>query len=379
MKAVRVPFIDSVAVNDRVNDPTGWNHTEGLCVKLKSLCHDAGFPMFGIVKATDAPGFERFCQWLDQGYHATMMYLPGRKEAYRHPTGVLEGCQTVIMLGLPYESHPDTTPSKRHPETTRHTNRQSARIGHYASGQEDYHNVIRRKLNQIIAQIEPSVPPSRWRGVVDTAPLLERDFAQLAGLGWVGKNTLVMNRTWGSYFFLAALLTDLQLDSEPDTATDHCGSCTACLDACPTDAFPQAYVLDASRCISYLTIEHRGSIEPELRPLMGDWIFGCDVCQTVCPWNRKRLDDVLGVFRSHAHEEKTSLEHWLTIDESEFRDRYRHTPFLRTKLPGMQRNAMIAAANQKRMDLLPKIEPFQSSENTVLAETASWAVKCLKG
>jgi epoxyqueuosine reductase len=209
--------------------------------------------------------------------------------------------------------------------------------------------------------------------VVDTAPLLERDYARLAGLGWIGKNTLLLNREWGSYFFLAALLTDLELPSDEPSVTDHCGSCTACLDICPTDAFVEPHVLNASRCISYLTIEHRGSIDPSLRPSMGNWIFGCDLCQIVCPWNRKRIDDYLPEFKPTGVEEKHSLRHWLSLDEEKFRKLYRKTPFWRTKLRGMQRNALIAAGNMVRTDLLELIDLHTNSEDPEVSEAAIWA------
>ena len=161
------------------------------------------------------------------------------------------------------------------------------RLGSYASGKSDYHDLLRVRLNKLAAILASIYPDSINRGVVDTAPLMERDFAQLAGLGWIGKNTLLLNRTEGSYFFLAALLTSIEFTADQSFEADHCGSCTACLDACPTKAFEAPRVLNATRCISYLTIEYRGVIEAELSDKMQNWIFGCDACQIVCPWNRK--------------------------------------------------------------------------------------------
>src|SRR5581483_8264872 len=150
-----------------------------------------------------------------------------------------------------------------------------------------YHDVLRARLNQLLAWIQGDAPGCLGRGVVDTAPLLERDFARRAGLGWIGKNTMLLNKRVGSYFFLGALLLDLELQPDLSHETDHCGTCAACLNACPTQAFIEPGLLDARRCISYLTIELKGSIPLELREPMGEWIFGCDVCQEVCPWNRK--------------------------------------------------------------------------------------------
>jgi epoxyqueuosine reductase len=196
----------------------------------------------------------------------------------------------------------------------------------------------------------------------------------MAGIGWVGKNTLLLNRAQGSYFFLAALLTTVEIVADSPFETDHCGSCTACLDACPTSAFVEPRVLNASKCISYLTIEYRGLIPHDLSDQMQDWIFGCDACQIVCPWNRKAEKEVLSEFQPLDMDEKTSLEHWLTMDEANFRKLYRHTPFWRTKLSGMQRNAMIAAANSNRIDLVPIIESFATSPDKVLLATS---LRCL--
>jgi epoxyqueuosine reductase len=291
------------------------------------------------------------------------------------------------MLGMPYTPSPHTRPSKRansssassRPELSDGSGAAAApaakanrlaKLGSYASGSVDYHDLIRESMNQICSYLAQQVPGSSNRGVVDTAPLMERDFAQLAGIGWIGKNTLLLHRQMGSYFFLAAVLTDIELEADNPFPSDHCGTCTACLDACPTDAFEKPHVLNASKCISYLTIEHRGTITAELSEGIGEWLFGCDVCQMVCPWNRKVEVEVLPPFQHLDLDQKSSLEHWLQLDDAGFRTLYRKTPFWRTKLAGMQRNAMIVAANTNRLDLVPLIEPLLQSENSVLAQTA---------
>jgi epoxyqueuosine reductase len=350
---------------------------------LQRQAFELGFSLFGIAPAQRSPGFEKLVEWIARGYAGTMSYIPNREKAYEHPESVLEGCKSVVMLGLPYVEHPNTL-SRKSVASTRSIECNSVdaavlsnplcQLGNYASGQVDYHDLLRDRLNQLCFGLETMVAGSRNRGVVDTAPLMERDFALLAGLGWIGKNTLLLNRTAGSYFFLAALLTDVPLDCDEPIVSDHCGSCTACLDACPTSAFVEPRLLDASRCVSYLTIEHRGVIDPELSEQMGPWIFGCDVCQIVCPWNRKREADVPMELRPFAMDAKQSPEHWLRLDEESFRRLYRKTPFWRTKLSGMQRNAMIVAANMRRHDLRPLIERFRTDGNQVLRETSRWSL-----
>ena len=280
------------------------------------------------------------------------------------------------MLAMPYAANPTTIPRKD--GRTPFVSKAGGRIGNYAAGPMDYHDLIRKRLNQLALALEAIYPGAVTRGVVDTAPLLEREFAQMAGIGWVGKNTLLLNRAQGSYFFLAALLTSVEIVGDSPFENDHCGSCTACLDACPTSAFVEPRVLNASRCISYLTIEYRGYIPNDLSDQMQDWIFGCDACQIVCPWNRKAETDVPIELQPSGINEKTSLEHWLTMDSEEFRKRYRHTPFWRTKLSGMQRNAMIAAANTHRADLLPVIENFAKSMDEVLKATSLWCISKLR-
>jgi epoxyqueuosine reductase len=237
--------------------------------------------------------------------------------------------------------------------------------------------LIRTRLNELCRFMVSMVPGSKNRGVVDTAPLMERDYAVLAGIGWIGKNTLLLHRKLGSYFFLAAFLTDVDLDADEPFEKDHCGTCSACLEACPTQAFTGPRVMDASRCISYLTIEHRGPIDPDLSLQMGDWIFGCDVCQLVCPWNRKIEATPIMELKHHSLETKQSIEHWLQLDEEAFRQQYRHTPFWRTRLTGMQRNAMIAAANTHRRDLIPLIRSFVAHPDDTLRQTCQWSLNQL--
>jgi epoxyqueuosine reductase len=218
------------------------------------------------------------------------------------------------------------------------------------------------------------VPQASARGIVDTAPLLEREFAQLAGLGWTGKNTLLLNRHAGSWFFLAAILTDFELEFDLPHATDHCGTCRACLDACPTDAFPQAYVLDASRCISYLTIELKSSIPRELRSGMSEWIFGCDVCQDVCPWNSKSPQSAELNFAPRENSNPIELAELFYLDDNAFRARFRNTPLWRPRRRGLLRNAAIALGNRPTSAAVPALVHGLNDPEPLVRGACAWAL-----
>jgi epoxyqueuosine reductase len=210
---------------------------------------------------------------------------------------------------------------------------------------------------------------------VDTALLLERDFARRAGLGWFGKNTMLINKRLGSYFFLGALLLDLQLRPDPVHETTHCGTCTACLDACPTQAFPEPGLLDARRCISYLTIELRTPIPEALRAPMGDWVFGCDICQEVCPWNRKAPATAESSFRPREDLWSLDLVELLGLSEEDFRRRFRSTALTRAKRRGLLRNAAIALGNQGNPAALPALQRALDDPEPLVREAAQWAIE----
>jgi epoxyqueuosine reductase len=219
------------------------------------------------------------------------------------------------------------------------------RVARYAWG-DDYHDLLRSRVNQLAAWLEARVPGCRTRGVVDSAPIAERDFAWAAGLGWFGKNTMLIDPSAGSYFFLTAFLTDVPLPADDPLPTDHCGTCTACLDACPTGALPEPGVLDATRCISALTVEQQGPIPADLRAGMGDWIFGCDVCQEVCPWNRHAPGSDEPGFQPRRGEAALPLAGLLALDDSAFRARFKGSPIKRAKRSGLLRSAAIALGNR---------------------------------
>lgn len=311
---------------------------ESLELTLKAEAARLGFCLAGIAPAVSPAGFASLTEWLDRGMAGEMHYIERRRDAYEHPEHVLESVRSVVMLAMNYRTDdpPDAAPGR-------------GRVARYAWGTDDYHDVLRDRLRRLADVLHERRPGCRTRGVVDTAPLLERDFARLAGLGWFGKNTLLIDRRQGSWLFLAALLTDVALTPDAPHETSHCGTCTRCLDACPTNAFPEPYVLDARRCISYLTIELRhGPVPLDLREGMGDWLFGCDVCQEVCPWNRKAPHSTEPAFRPQADLRPTDAAALLSLNADEFRRRFRHTPLERPGRAGMLRNAAILLGNAYR-------------------------------
>jgi epoxyqueuosine reductase len=234
--------------------------------------------------------------------------------------------------------------------------------------------LIHERLDQLAEFLRDRTAGARVRGVVDTAPLLEREFAQLAGLGWVGKNTLLLNRDDGSWFFLAALLTDIELAYDAPHKTDHCGTCRACLDACPTNAFPRPYVLDASRCISYLTIELREPIPTELRLGMGEWVYGCDVCQDVCPWNSRAPLSRQPEFAPRSDSNPIDLIELFELDETAFRERFRQTPLWRPRRRGLLRNAAIALGNRPTPSAISALVRGLNDDEPLVRGACAWAL-----
>lgn len=330
-------------------------------IKQESL--RVGFSRVGVCPAVTATGFHRLSEWLERGYGGEMHYLRARQPAYEHPRSVLDGVRSLVMLTLNYDTEP--------PQPTQAG---QGRISRYAWGDVDYHDRIQDKLGRLMSTVRQIQPASLVRGVVDTAPLLEREFAQRAGLGWIGKHTLLLNQSAGSWFFLAALLTDLELDYDDPTLTDHCGTCTACLDACPTSAFPEPYVLDATRCISYLTIELRSQIPFGLRSGIDDWLFGCDVCQEVCPWNRHAPRSREADFAPQAGHNPVDLVELFELDDEGFRGRFRHTPLWRAKRPGILRNAAIVLGNQRSARGFAALCRGLSDSEPLVRAACAWAL-----
>ena len=335
-----------------------------LATDIGDLTVAEGFILSGIAPAVNSVGYHDLIRWIENGYAAQMNYFANRLDAYEHPSGVLPGAKSLIVLAYPYPAKSVESISPNFGRTAR-----------YTWIDADYHDIIHPKLKQICRVIRERLPGSNARGVVDTAPLMEREYAQLAGLGWRGKNTLLLNRSLGSYFFLACVLVDIDLPYDEPHTTSHCGTCTACLDACPTDAFPSAGVLDASRCISYLTIEHRAPIQIELREGIGDWVFGCDICQEVCPWNTK-------VSRNNSVQAETPPAIELTdlffLTDEQFRARFRKTPMWRTRRSGLLRNAAIVLGNTGTVDALEALQIGLNDPNELVRESSAWAIERIR-
>ncbi len=286
--------------------------------RLKEHALGLGFTLAGIAPAGEADGFGALCDWLDAGHAGEMGYLHKHREARRHPQSVFAPVRGVVMLGFDYGPSA-VAPADIPPG--------HGRIASYAQ-RGDYHPLLRGKLNELAAWLAREVPGAESRGVVDTAPLLERDFARRAGLGWFGKNTMLINRERGSYFLIAALLTSAELVADAPAfpaGQGHCGTCTRCLEACPTQAFVAPGKLDARKCIGYLTVEVRGPELPPGSPTdLSGWLFGCDVCQEVCPWNR--FAEPNPAFPSRGELASLDPAEVLTMTSEEFAGRFAGTP-----------------------------------------------------
>lgn len=328
---------------------------------LRQAIIDEGFVLVGVAPAVNSTGFSDLLRWIESGYAGEMSYLHDRLEAYRHPDGVMTGTKSIIVMAFPYAS----SDFESHRPGC-------GKVARYAWAGDDYHDTLHAKLKRLRRCFDQCYPDSATRGIVDTAPLMERELAQLAGLGWRGKNTLLLNKRLGSYFFLACLLTDVELPTDSTHQGSHCGTCTSCLDQCPTDAFVGPGVLDASRCISYLTIEHRGHIDAELRPGMGDWVFGCDVCQEVCPWNQKAKRATTE--HRAGPLDTLDLVELFALDEDQFRSRFRRTPLWRTRRRGILRNAAIALGNQRRTEAVGALLRGLVDSEAIVRAASAWAL-----
>jgi epoxyqueuosine reductase len=340
---------------------------------IKEIAQQAGFELAGIAPVRDLPELNHFSHLIEAGYAGEMKYLEARDEAGQLKRASLQSAapwaRSVIVCAINYN-----TP---HPYSTQVNDPDRGWISRYAWSREDYHEAMMRRLRVVETSLRAATasetPALQTRCYVDTGPLVERVYAKYAGVGWIGKNTCILNQKLGSWLFLGVILTSLEL--EPDLpAPDRCGTCTRCIDACPTDALIAPYQLDSNKCISYLTIEKRGAISEDLREGMGRHVFGCDICQDVCPWNRKAPATSAGEFQPREGLVNPALEWLAEMSAEEFREKFRGSPIRRTKRTGLRRNAAIAMGNSGDPRLIPVLEKLETDDDPVVSESARWGL-----
>ncbi|MEM6524454.1 MAG: tRNA epoxyqueuosine(34) reductase QueG [Bacteroidota bacterium] len=325
--------------------------------KIKSLAKELGFMFCGISKAEfleeEAPKLER---WLNNNMHGQMGYMANHFDKRLDPTKLVPGAKSVISLAYNY------FPKKKIAEQN------NFKIAKYAYG-EDYHFVIKKRLKELLFRIQEEVGDVEGRVFVDSAPVMERQWAQKGGLGWIGKNSLLLNKKAGSFFFLAELILNLEL--EPDgPIRDYCGTCTACLDACPTDAISDPHIVDGSKCISYLTIELKDNIPEEFTGKMENWIFGCDICQDVCPWNRLSKSHNQEAFSPHEKLAELSTNDWQELTHELFNELFRRSAVKRAKFEGLKKNIAFASKNLELKRWRSNVaEPENGSRKTANSTT----------
>ncbi len=363
---------------------------------IKQAACDAGFDLAGIAPVRDFPELDHFSAWIAAGRAGEMKYMEARDEAGHLKRASLRSAapwaRSVIVCAINYNT--------AEPYSTQLHDPRRGWISRYAWGHEDYHEVVMRRLRIVESRLrevllrestEHPVPSSGNESAdhyplsthplqtccyVDTGPLVERVYAKYAGVGWIGKNTCILNQKLGSWLFLGVILTSLEL--EPDLpAPDRCGTCTRCIDACPTDALIAPYQLDSNRCISYLTIEKHGAIPEEMCQGMGRHVFGCDICQNVCPWNRKATATTAPEFQPREGLVNPALEWLAEMSAEEFREKFRGSAMRRTKRSGLRRNAVVAMGNSRDRRFMPVLEKLVKDEDPVVAEHARWAKKKL--
>lgn len=341
---------------------------------LLAAARAAGFELAGVAAIGDFPEHRHFEEWIANGRAGEMGYMGARDDSGELKRSslirVAPWAKSVVVCAANYNT--------AEPYSTEAHDPSCGWIARYAWSREDYHDASLRKLREVEAALRLTHDSAangaelNTRCYVDTGPVAERIYAKYAGIGWSGKNTCLINQEMGSWLFLGVILTSLDLP--PDTpAPDRCGTCTRCIDACPTQAIVAPHVLDANLCISYLTIEKRGSIPEPLREGIGRHVFGCDICQDVCPWNRKAPVTSAAEFQPREGLVNPALEWLAGIDEAEFREVFRGSPIRRTKRQGLRRNAALAMGNSGGAGFLPVLEKLEADEDPVVAEAATWA------
>ncbi len=352
------------------------NQSTHITDLVKQAAREAGFELAGVAPVHDFDELDRFREWIAAGRAGEMKYMEARDESGSLKRASLRSTlpwvRSVIVCAINYNT--------AQPYSIQAHNPQRGWIARYAWGQQDYHDAVLNRLRVVETKLRAAVGGSQLqtRCYVDTGPIVERIYAKYAGVGWIGKNTCILNQKMGSWLFLGVILTSLEL--EPDLpAPDRCGSCTRCIDACPTDALVAPYQLDSNRCISYLTIEKRGMIAEDMRAGMGHEAFGCDICQDVCPWNRKAPATDVAEFQPREGLVNPALEWLAGMSAEEFREKFRGSAVRRAKRSGLRRNAVIAMGNSADRRFGPLLEKLKADEDAVVAESAEWAAKRLSG
>jgi epoxyqueuosine reductase len=338
--------------------------TQNLKETIKNKARQLGFFLAGVTTPDPPPHLSNFENWLAQGRHGTMEYLATERSRIRRadPLQIMPECKSILVLATPYSPSPF-----RGDELG-----ERGQIAAYARNL-DYHDVLPSRMKELVEFIEEQVgEPIVNRWYTDTGPILERDLAQRAGIGWIGKNTCLIHPRHGSYFLLSEILLNLSLEPDSPFTTDHCGTCTRCIEACPTDCILPDRTIDARRCISYLTIELKEEIPAELREKMGDWVFGCDVCQQVCPWNRFAAEGDPAFGKENPF---LSLTDELLISKPEFNQRFKRSPVKRAKRRGYLRNVAVALGNTGDMHTLPVLQNVLNNDEPMVQEHARWAIE----
>ncbi len=333
---------------------------------IRELAAELGLRSVGFAEAKPPARGELLVKWLREGKAGTMSYLHRQAERKLNPARVLAGARSVIGVVQPYFSEP--LPHEIRTDPSR------GLIASYAWGL-DYHTLLLDKIKKIAELVDQLYPGSRSYSAVDTAPIMERDHAERAGLGFIGKNTMLIMPRSGSLSFLGEILTTAEISADEQRAMPTCGSCTRCLETCPTHAFPAEYVLDSTLCISYLTIEFRGIIPRELRAKMGNHIFGCDDCQTCCPWNMRFADKTEErLYWAEIDRKAPKLERLASMNEAEYREMFRETAILRASFTSMQRNVAVALGNWRSVDALESLSRLSAARSEIVRSHAAWAI-----
>lgn len=337
-----------------------------LSESIKKQAHAAGFELVGIAPVEPVPELEFYQKWIEAGYAGEMAYLERNADKKQDTRHVVPEARSVVVCAKIYNTD--------HLLSTEARNPKRGWISRYSWG-NDYHDLLQKRLFDLVDYIQSQVNEDLiGRVYVDTGPVIDRVYAKYAGIGWFGKNTCIINQSKGSWFFIGEIITDLELTYD-EPAPDRCGTCTRCIDACPTDAILEPYVLDSRRCISYLTIELKHGIPPDMRSGIGNHVFGCDICQDVCPWNRKAAITSDADFQPRPGLVSPELVELASLTTEKFLDYFRRSPIRRAKHRGLLRNVVVAMGNSGEIEFLPLLQQLSKDGDSMIAEHADWAIE----